>query len=91
MVFYFKAMVFIKTAVFADYDLKVVKLTNSFHSSVRTQGGNINFFLKTAVYKSQFINHGFKSAVLKLRILPKNADFGQTKDHFPRKGNPYIS
>ena len=30
--------------VFADFGLKVVKLTNSFQSRMRTQGGNINFF-----------------------------------------------
>ena len=47
----------VKTAVFgrktadlrrkaADFGLKVVKLRNSFHSRVRTQGENINFFLK---------------------------------------------
>ena len=53
-----------KTEDFADYGLKVVKLTNSFHSNVGTQEGKRQFF--------------------------KTADFGQTKDHLPRKGNPYI-
>ena len=61
--------------VFTDYYLKVVKLTNSFHSSVRTQGGNIIFFSETL----QFINRSFKTA-----------DFGQTNDHLPRKAIPYI-
>ena len=29
---------------FEDFGLKVVKLTNTFHSRVRTQGANIDFF-----------------------------------------------
>ena len=60
-----------KTTVFADFALKVVKLTNSFHPRVRIQGGNINFcpenrcfettvLLKTAVFDP-------KSAVLAKR------------------------
>ena len=31
---------------FTDFGIKLVKLTFSFHSTVRIQGGNINFFLK---------------------------------------------
>ena len=60
----------LKTTVFVDFGLKVVKLTNSFHSRVRTQGGDITFFLKTA-----------KTAVLKPQILPKTAERPLTKDH----------
>ena len=33
-------------ADFTGFGLKLVKLTISFHSTVRIQGGNINFFLK---------------------------------------------
>ena len=76
MVFNENTVFDLKTAVFPDFALKVVKLTNRFHSRVRTQGGHINFLsqklwflLKTVVFR------GF---------------FGQTKDHLPRKGNPYI-
>ena len=32
-----------KTAIFVDFGLKVVKLTNSFYSRVGTQGENINY------------------------------------------------
>ena len=42
--------------VFADFGLKVVKLTNSFHSRVRTQGGNIIFF------SENHKNRSFKTA-----------------------------
>ena len=33
-----------KTAIFVDFDLKVVKLTNIFHLRVGTQRENINYF-----------------------------------------------
>ena len=53
MVFYLKIMFFGENRSFTDFGLKIVKLTNIFHSRVRTQGGNINFFLKICK------NHGF--------------------------------
>ena len=52
-----------KTMVF---DLKVVKLTNSFHSRVRTQGGNINFFSENCK------NRGFKTDFAKNRGFQPN-------------------
>ena len=36
------------SADFTDFGLELVKLTISFHSTVRIQGRNINFFWKSA-------------------------------------------
>ena len=62
-----------KTVVFADFGLKVVKLTNSFHSRVRTQGGNINFVpencsFKTAVFFTE--NRSFRKTTCLEKVTP---------------------
>ena len=73
-----------KTAVFSettDFGLKVVKLTNSFHSRVRTQGGHINFF---------FWKPGFSLKSVVFTKIRGFTIYGQTEDQFASKGNPYI-
>ena len=67
-----------------DFDLKLVKLTFSFHSRVRIQGGNI-FYSKSADFQ-------------KLQILAKSTFLSepsrgqhQMKGHLPKKIiPPYI-
>ena len=90
-------------ADFTDFGLKLVKLTISFHSTVRIQGGNIKFFLKICEFHGNLQNSWIlpKCAVFhKIRRFPtflsqpsrrQHLNKGilcETKDHLPKKVTP---
>ena len=86
-------------ADFTNFGLKLVKLTISFHSTVRIQGGDIKFFLKICGFYGNLQNPWIlpKSAVFQkiggfphshLRFQQGNICNSQTKDHLPREVTP---
>ena len=75
-----------KPRILVDFGLEVVKLTNSFHSRVRTRGGHINFFPWNLLFFNKICGVFFIPAW----DFSRETSMAKRKTIFAWKDNPYI-